>query len=133
MNTLYDIESILLALSDRTRLQLLCLIGEDEVSVGYLSEALGQSQPKISRHLAYLRGAGLVSTRREGKWIYYRIIRQEHSAGRRLLSSALEWVGSCSASNGIQPKVPSWDDAVDAVSDSHGPKYVPQEIEIHLL
>ncbi len=44
-----------------------------EVSVGYLADALKESQPKISRHLAYLRTAGIVSTRRDGKWIYYGI------------------------------------------------------------
>ena len=68
-----EMENLFLALSDRTRLQLLNLMGSNEVSVGFLCESLGQSQPKISRHLAYLRSSGLVSTRRDGKWIYYRI------------------------------------------------------------
>jgi len=67
-------ESLFLALGDKTRLRILNLIRGDEVSVGYFTEILNESQPKISRHLAYLRQAGVVSTRRDGKWIYYRII-----------------------------------------------------------
>src|SRR6187399_2172049 len=65
------LEKLFLALSDKTRLRLLSLMVDGDVSVGYLADTLGESQPKISRHLAYLRGAGLVSTRRDGKWIYY--------------------------------------------------------------
>jgi ArsR family transcriptional regulator len=70
---LADLEKLFHALSDRTRLRLLALMAEGEVSVGYLADTLGQSQPKISRHLAYLRNMGIVSTRRDGKWIYYAI------------------------------------------------------------
>src|SRR6476661_9973513 len=70
-NTLNELGNLFLALSDKTRLRLLSLMANGEVSVGYLADQLGESQPKISRHLAYLRGAGLVSTRRDGKWIYY--------------------------------------------------------------
>jgi ArsR family transcriptional regulator len=59
------------ALSDRTRLRLLNLMDGREVCVCYFVEILGQSQPKISRHLAYLRNASLVTARREGKWMHY--------------------------------------------------------------
>ncbi|HEY2922076.1 MAG TPA: metalloregulator ArsR/SmtB family transcription factor [Candidatus Binatia bacterium] len=61
------------ALADRTRLRLLNLMGYDEVCVCFLVEALGTNQPKISRHLAYLRRAGIVAARREGKWMHYRL------------------------------------------------------------
>src|SRR3989338_11600074 len=61
------------AIADRTRLRLLNLIGDDEVCVCFLVDALGLSQPKISRHLAYLRRAGIVAARREGKWMHYRL------------------------------------------------------------
>jgi ArsR family transcriptional regulator, arsenate/arsenite/antimonite-responsive transcriptional repressor len=44
-----------------------------EVCVCYFVEILGQSQPKVSRHLAYLRRAGVVDARREGKWVHYKI------------------------------------------------------------
>jgi ArsR family transcriptional regulator len=67
-------ENLFLALGDKTRLRILNLIRGNEVSVGDFTEILNESQPKISRHLAYLRNAGVVSTRRDGKLIYYRII-----------------------------------------------------------
>src|SRR5215470_14426448 len=68
-----DLELLFRALADRTRLRLLNLIGEDEVCVCYFVEVLRIPQPKISRHLAYLKKAGVVSSRREGKWMHYRI------------------------------------------------------------
>src|SRR5215217_6981951 len=84
-----EMENLFLALSDRTRLQLLSLMGSNEVSVRFLCDSLQQSQPKISRHLAYLRSAGLVSTRRDGKWIYYGI--EPHADGNvaRVLDETL--------------------------------------------
>lgn len=62
------------ALADETRLRAVVLLhGEGELCVCELTEALGISQPKMSRHLATLRDAGLVRGRREGFWIHYRI------------------------------------------------------------
>ncbi|GEM_PF-690420 len=68
-----ELERLFLSLSDKTRLRLLTLMANEPVSVGYLVDELGESQPKVSRHLAYLRNSGVVSTRRDGKWIYYGI------------------------------------------------------------
>lgn len=65
--------SLFLALSDPTRLKLLRLMADGERSVGYLAEKLGESQPKVSRHLAFLRDHDVVSTRRDGKHIYYHV------------------------------------------------------------
>ncbi|HMU34179.1 MAG TPA: metalloregulator ArsR/SmtB family transcription factor [Pyrinomonadaceae bacterium] len=65
--------SLFLALSDPTRLKLLRLMADGERSVGYLAEKLGESQPKVSRHLAFLRDHDVVSARRDGKHIYYHI------------------------------------------------------------
>ena len=62
------------ALADRTRLRLLNLMGDHEVCVCFFVEILGEFQPKISRHLAYLRKAGIVAARREGTWMHYRIV-----------------------------------------------------------
>jgi ArsR family transcriptional regulator, arsenate/arsenite/antimonite-responsive transcriptional repressor len=67
------LDSLFRALADQTRLRLLNLIGNREICVCYFVEILGMSQPKISRHLAYLRRAGIVASRREGKWIHYRL------------------------------------------------------------
>lgn len=61
-------------LSDETRLRCLMLMQQQgELCVCELTHALGIIQPKISRHLATLRDAGVVSDRRQGQWIYYRI------------------------------------------------------------
>jgi ArsR family transcriptional regulator, arsenate/arsenite/antimonite-responsive transcriptional repressor len=70
----YRIEFLFKALADHTRLRLINLIGDDEVCVCFFVEVLKINQPKISRHLAYLRRAGVVSARREGKWIHYRLV-----------------------------------------------------------
>jgi ArsR family transcriptional regulator len=59
------------ALADENRLRLLHLLKGGETCVCYLQEVLQTNQPKISRHLAYLKRAGLVEARREGKWIHY--------------------------------------------------------------
>jgi ArsR family transcriptional regulator, arsenate/arsenite/antimonite-responsive transcriptional repressor len=59
------------AFSDRTRLRILNLLKAGELCVCDLVRVIGVPQPKISRHLAYLRKAGLVTSRREGLWMYY--------------------------------------------------------------
>ena len=70
----YTIELLFKALADRTRLRIISLIGKDELCVCFLVEGLNTNQPKISRHLAYLRRAKVVTARREGKWMHYRIV-----------------------------------------------------------
>ena len=78
----YDIELLFKALADRTRLGLISLIGDSEVCVCFFVAILKSNQPKISRHLAYLRRAGIVTSRREGKWMHYRLTEppDEHAA-----------------------------------------------------
>lgn len=61
------------AFSDRTRLRILHLLLDREVCVGDLVSILQVPQPTTSRHLAYLRKAGLVSTRKDGLWSFYRL------------------------------------------------------------
>lgn len=78
------------ALADRTRLRLLNLIAGREVCVCYLVEILRQGQPKISRHLAYLRKAGVVAARREGKWMHYRVERPENLEAASILEAVFE-------------------------------------------
>lgn len=85
-----DLVPLFAALADRTRLRLLNLISGREVCVCYLVEILRQSQPKISRHLAYLRKAGVVAARRDGKWMHYRIERPEDAAAASILEAVLE-------------------------------------------
>ena len=66
-------EGLFKALADATRLRILGLLLTGEVCVCDIHESLRIPQPKASRHLAYLRRAGLVETRREGLWIHYRL------------------------------------------------------------
>jgi len=68
-----EMEALFKALSDATRLRILGLLLSGEVCVCHIHESLRIPQSKASRHLAYLRKAGLVDTRREGLWIYYRV------------------------------------------------------------
>ena len=64
------------ALADETRLRIVALLSHGELCVCHLEEALELSQPKVSRHLATLRAAGVVEDRRDGSWVHYRLLRQ---------------------------------------------------------
>src|SRR5580658_6269609 len=72
-----DLSLFFAALADKNRLRLLHLIKDGEICVCYLQGVLQTNQPKISRHLAYLKRAGLVEARREGKWMHYRLKKLE--------------------------------------------------------
>ena len=78
------------ALADPTRLRLLNLIAGREICVCFFVEILGLSQPKISRHLAYLRRAGLVAARRDGKWMHYRLQMPQDEVARDILRSTVK-------------------------------------------
>ena len=65
-------ELIFGALADSTRLRIVRLLGTMELAVGELAQVLGQSQPRVSRHVAILCGAGLAERRREGSWVFIR-------------------------------------------------------------
>jgi ArsR family transcriptional regulator len=90
----FNMELFFAALADKTRLRLLNLMGQDEVCVCFFVEVIGPNQPKISRHLAYLRRAGIVAARRDGKWAHYRILepQNEHAAG--FLRDVLAWLNT---------------------------------------
>jgi ArsR family transcriptional regulator len=77
------------ALADPTRLRLLNLIADHEICVCYFVEILRISQPKVSRHLAYLRHAGIVASRREGKWMHYRLVAPKDEAAASILRETL--------------------------------------------
>jgi len=70
---LVTLETILKALGDRTRLRILGVLLQGEICVCDIHETLAIPQPKASRHLASLRKAGLVETRRQGLWVQYRL------------------------------------------------------------
>jgi ArsR family transcriptional regulator len=71
MNAMLDIEQSFRALSDRTRIRILRLLEGGALCVGDLVAVLDVPQPFASRHLAYLRKAGLVTEERRGKWVFY--------------------------------------------------------------
>lgn len=86
----YNIETLFKALADRTRLRVIHLIGNDEVCVCSFVEVLKSNQPKISRHLAYLRRAGVVAARREGKWMHYRLVEPPDPQAAKVLREVRE-------------------------------------------
>ena len=85
----FDLVRLFAALADPTRLRLLNLMDGREVCVCYFVEILQQGQPKISRHLAYLRRAGIVNARRDGKWMHYSIERPEDARAEAILDATL--------------------------------------------
>lgn len=86
----FDHELFFSALADRTRLRLLNLMREGEVCVCFFAEALGTNNPKISRHLAYLKRASLVVGRRQGKWMHYRINAPKNKRAAEVFTATLE-------------------------------------------
>src|SRR4051794_38699859 len=70
---LHQMEALFRALADGTRLRILGLLLTGEVCVCHIHQSLRIARPKASRHLAYLRKAGLVAARREGLWMHYRL------------------------------------------------------------
>lgn len=88
----FPMERLFRALEDRTRLRLLNLMSSREICVCYFVEVLETHQPKISRHLAYLRRAGLVTARRQGKWMHYRLAVPPDPHAARILREVLQWL-----------------------------------------
>jgi ArsR family transcriptional regulator len=86
----FALDLLFRALSDPTRLRLLNLIADREICVCYFVEILGISQPKISRHLAYLRRAGIVAARREGRWMHYRLLIPRDAVASSILNETLK-------------------------------------------
>ena len=75
------------ALGDETRLRIVALLSHGDLCVCHIHEALGLSQPNVSRHLAVLRAAGIVDDRRDGKWVYYRLASQADADCKRQLET----------------------------------------------
>src|SRR5438874_9726460 len=74
------LNAVLKAAGETTRLRILALIGEAELTVSDLTAILRQSQPRISRHLRLLAEAGLVERFREGSWAFFRLAEREGAA-----------------------------------------------------
>jgi ArsR family transcriptional regulator, arsenate/arsenite/antimonite-responsive transcriptional repressor len=87
-------------LSDPTRLRVLNLLADGETCVCELADTLRVVQPKVSRHLARLKGSGLVDARRDGKWMHYRWARQGDLLVRHVLGGLREWMAKDDRMNG---------------------------------
>ncbi len=86
----FKLDEFFAALADRTRLRLLNLMRDGEVCVCFFAETLGTNNPKISRHLAYLKRVGLVTGRRDGKWIHYSLQKPDDPQAAELFTSLLK-------------------------------------------
>ena len=86
--------AFLKACADQTRLRLInLLVSEGEICVCHLVDVLETNQPKVSRHLAYLKRAGLVTDRKDGLWVHYRLAEPLANHARQLI----ECINSCFA------------------------------------
>jgi ArsR family transcriptional regulator, arsenate/arsenite/antimonite-responsive transcriptional repressor len=90
----FDEELFFSALADRTRLRLLNLLRDGEVCVCFFAGTLGTHNPKISRHLAYLKRAGLVTARRDGKWMHYRLKRPSNLQAAEIFDATLKMLAA---------------------------------------
>jgi ArsR family transcriptional regulator len=86
-----QVVEILRAAGEPTRLRILALVKREELAVGELTRVLGQSQPRVSRHLKLLTEAGLVERFPDGAWVFYRLIGS--GPARRLVEDMLDLVG----------------------------------------
>src|SRR5687768_8792356 len=86
----FNAELFFSALADKTRLRLLNLMREGEVCVCFFAGTLATNNPKISRHLAYLKRAGLVEGRRDGKWMHYRLNPPEDENAARVFAATMD-------------------------------------------
>ena len=89
-NNGFNAELFFSALADKTRLRLLNLMRDGEVCVCFFAETLRTNNPKISRHLSYLKRAGLVKGRRDGKWIHYSLDEPKDSPAREIFDATLK-------------------------------------------
>jgi ArsR family transcriptional regulator len=96
---LVSLETLFKALADRTRLRILGLLVNGEVCVCHIHESLEIPQPMASRHLAYLRRAGLVTTRKDGLWVNYRLADLPDPVLASVLSAAAHAVGHVPAAS----------------------------------
>ena len=94
--TLEECVEVLKAAGEPTRLRLIALLNQGDLTVSEMTEVLGQSQPRISRHLKLLGEAGLVERYQEGAWAYFRMTRDGVRA--KLMQQALDAASTSDAS-----------------------------------
>jgi ArsR family transcriptional regulator len=82
------------ALGDETRVRIVALLVHGELCVCHVERALDLSQPNCSRQLGILKSAGIVDSRRDGQWVYYRITDQEHASVEHVLAVLAKTFGA---------------------------------------
>jgi len=90
----FNLELFFSALADKTRLRLLNLMRDGEVCVCFFAGTLDTNNPKISRHLAYLKRAGLVESRRDGKWMHYSLRRPLDEKAAEVFDATMKMISS---------------------------------------
>jgi DNA-binding transcriptional ArsR family regulator len=128
------LESLFLGLADKTRLRLLALMAAGPVSVGHLVTETGDSQPKISRHLAYLRNAGLVDTTRDGKWIYYGVANLPDGSADSVFRCVVDELNEkrgIKKPNTVHPSIVAQELPVEGPSTAEEPAYEATEPAMH--
>src|SRR5436190_24312169 len=86
----FDPELFFAALADKTRLRLLNLMRDGEVCVCFFAGTLQTNNPKISRHLSYLKRDDLVTGRRDGKWMHYSLRRPSDRNALEVFDSTMK-------------------------------------------
>jgi ArsR family transcriptional regulator, arsenate/arsenite/antimonite-responsive transcriptional repressor len=90
---LASLDSLFKALADPTRLRILGILAAGEICVCDIHDSLGIPQPRTSRHLSYLRRAGLVRTRKDGLWVHYRLAALDDRLMNTLLTAVTHCLG----------------------------------------
>ena len=90
---LANLNTALRALADPIRLRILALLSVGEVCVCHIHEAMSVPQPTASRHLAYLRRAGLVETRKDGSWVHYSLAKVNDNVLRTVVETVTHCAG----------------------------------------
>lgn len=131
MERINEIERMLLGLAEQTRLRILHILKDGEASVSTITGRLGLAQPKVSRHLAYLKDSGIATARRDGKQIYYRLA--DHLRSSSIVMAVVREL------DGVEvPAVPAegmrgYERAVDNTYARPHMKREPDEMETYLL
>ena len=100
------------ALADPTRLRIITLLRSMELSVGELAQVLGQSQPRVSRHVKILVDAGLVDRRKEGAWVFIALSRGD-------AVSIIDRLMAMPQPNGDSDRQTEWDRAISSRLETH--------------
>src|SRR2546427_2317285 len=102
---LQKLERVFRALADPTRLRIVGLLAGGETCVCHIHESLRIPQPKTSRHLAYLRRAGLVAARKDGLWVHYRLAEPADPTVRTVLNAAVHTLGHVSTAQNDEQRL----------------------------